>query len=129
MNAYPIDINKRVPVCKLFNCCLFIRKTIIPQVSISVIMIPFRTVWISATIPYRNNNNSYLGNTVSTRVGSGERFIYCLGLRTGIYISNDRIFFGAVEVVRLIHNTIQVGYSIIRFYLNYLRELISGRKK
>ena len=41
MDTYTIDINKWITVGQLFNRCFFIGQTIITQVAITIIVIPF----------------------------------------------------------------------------------------
>ena len=125
VDAYPIDIDKLITGCQLLYSGLVVGQRIIPQVSVPIIVIPFRTAGVSTTLTDRYDDKASLGQTVGTHAHPCERIVHSLNLRSGIYIIDDRIYLRRIEVKRLVHYPIQVRYSVGSLHLEEFRELIS----
>ena len=74
---------------------------------------------------YGNHDETGLGQTVGTNTHAGKRIIHRFHLRARIYIVDNRINLGRIEIERLVHYAIQVGHSIGRLYGKEFRELIA----
>src|SRR5690349_15785921 len=112
MNAYTIDVNVGIAIGELLYCCFFISKTVVSQVAIAKSMVPLTAARVAATITNGNYDKTKLCQPVYSIHSSAKSFVYSLCLRTGIDVLDDRVFFGRVEIERLIHYAIQVSYTI-----------------
>ena len=100
---------------------------IITHVSVTVVVIPFRTARVTTTLPHGYHDKSGLCQAVGTDTHPTERIIHSFYLRTRIDIVNNRINLGRIEIKRLVHHAIQIGHSIGCLYLKRFRELVTSR--
>ena len=70
-------------------------------------------------------DKSKLSQSVYTIHSPAKSLVHCFSLRTRINIGNYRIFFGRIEIKRLVHNTIKICNPIISLGCEKFRKLIS----
>ena len=129
VNAYAVDVDVFVACRQLLYRCLMVGKGIVAHVSVSVVVIPFRTAGMSSALPYRNHDKAGLRQAVGAYAHAGKRIIDRFYLRTRIYVVDYRIDFGRIEIIRLVHHAIEVGHTIGSFYRKEFGELVACGKK
>ena len=79
---------------------------------------------MSASVPERDHDYAELGETLLSRVRRPE-FGYGLRLRSRIHICDDGILLVRIEVVRLVHDPVNVRDAVGGLGLERLWELVS----
>ena len=128
-DAHTVKVNERIAVGQLFGSRFFISQAVVTQVAISEVVIPFAATWMSAAVAHRHHDEAHLRQPVGAVHTAGEAFTYGFRLRAGIYVLDDWIFFGRVEIERFIHHTIEICDAVIGFYFKDFGEFIACSKK
>ena len=129
MNTHLIYIYIIITHCQLLDSIFVVGQGVIAHIAISIVMIPLGTAWMSATLPYRNDNKTGLCQSVCTRSHAGKRINRTFDLRTRINIVYNRIYLCRIEIKRFIHHTIKVSHPIGCFHLKRFRKLVTGSKE
>ena len=129
VNTHFIYIYIIITHCQLLDSIFVVGQRIIAHIAISIVMIPLGTAWMSATLSYRNDDETGLCQSVCTRSHTGKRINRTFNLRPRINIVYNRIYLCRIEIKRFIHHTIKVGHSIGSFHLKRFGKLVTGSKK
>ncbi len=123
-NPHFVDVDERMTGRQLFNSGLFIRQAVVPQVAVAVVVIPLGPVGMASPVPHRDDHKTELSEAGKPPVG-GEGFGDTFGLRPGVNISDNGIFFGFIKIKRLMHDTEEVGHAVIGLDFECFRKLVS----
>ena len=126
VDAYPVKIDERMSRTELLDGIFLILKTIVAQVAVAVVVVPLRAVRVSAAVADRDHDHSDLGEPVGAGEALAPGDVVRLHLRTRINIVADRIDLCGVEVVRLVHRSVEVGDTVGGLHLESFRELVAG---
>ena len=113
MDAHAIDVDEGMPVGQLLQYGFFICQSVIPQVAVAIVVIPFGSGGVTAPIAHGHYDESQLSEAVDPVHATGKGLIYRFGLRAGIYVGDDRIFFRGIEIEGLVDDAVEVCYPVI----------------
>ena len=123
------QVNPRIFGTKLLDCIFLILKTIVAEVAITVIMIPFRPVRMTAPVAHGYDNESELGQPVGPGKSSTPLDVVGFHLRARINVIAYRIDLCGVEIEWLVDGAIQIGDAVGSLDGETLREFVSGSEK
>ena len=92
-------------------------------------MIPFRSVGVTSTLTYSDYNKSELSKSVNSVHTSRPNIVGSFHLGTGIYILNDRVALGRVEIKWLVHHAPKICHTVSSFDREYLGEFVAHIKE
>ena len=99
-------IDKRITVCQLLDTVFIVCQSIIPEIIVSISMIPFIPLRTSSSMAEVDNNKSDLCQGVIIHTGRTKIQSLCLCLRTGVHIRNNRVATGRIEIHRFPHDPV-----------------------
>ena len=112
VDSDPLKVDERIPCPKLLDGVFLVLQTIVTQVAVTVVVIPLGAVRVASAVAHGNHYDTELGEPV----GPGETLapgdVVGLHLRTRIYIVADRIDLRGIEVIRLVHRSVQVCHPV-----------------
>ena len=108
----PVDVDEGILGRQLLDAPLFIGQAVVSEIAIAVIMVPLGALGIAAAIADLDDDKAELGQHGAGAPGD-ERLGHALGLGAGVDVGDDGIFAGGVEIVGLVHHTIDVGDAVV----------------
>ena len=115
MDPHPVEVDPAVAGSQLLDGIFLVFKTIIPQVSVAIVVIPLRTVGMASAVAYGDDDKTQLGKTVCAGKALAPFDVVGFYLGARIYIVADGIDLGGVEVERLVDGSIKVGEAVCGF--------------
>ena len=100
------EVNPRISGAELLDCIFLIFQTIVAEVAITVIMIPFRPVRVTAPVAHGYDNESELGQPVGSGKASAPLDVVGFHLRARINVIAYRIDLCGVEIEWLVDGAI-----------------------
>ena len=125
VDADSINVDEYVAGGELLDRGLLVGKTVITQVAVPIVMVPFRTCRMPTAIPDRNHNEAKLRQGRLVAIG-GERLRDGFGLRSGINVGDDRVGLRGIEVKRLVDHAVKISDVIIGLHRVWFRKPIAG---
>ena len=113
----------------LLDGIFLILQTVVAKVAVAVVMVPLRAVRVTSTVANGNDYDSKLCQAVNPREILAPGDVVGLDLGTGINIVADRVDLGRVEVIGLVHGSVEVGNSVGGLDLEALWELVTSFKE
>ena len=108
----PVDVDKRKASGQLLHRRLVVGQRIVAHVAVTIVVVPLGTAGMASTLTDGDHDETGLCQTVSTHAHTGKRIIDSLYLRPRIYIVDNRIDLGGIEIKRLVHHSVQIGHAI-----------------
>ena len=125
MDSHAVDVDEGIAGGKLLDGCFLIGQTIVAEIAVAVVVIPFRTVGMSAAVADGDHYESGLCETVGAHRHAGERIVGGLDLRARIYIVDDGIGLLGIEIKRLVHDSVEIGHSVGCLDSEHFGELVA----
>ena len=128
VNTDVLAVDVVVACNELLSCNLLVGKAIVAQVAVTEVMVPLRTVGVSAAVTNGDDDEAHLCKAVNAVHAARPALVHSLGLWTGIYILDKRIALCRVKVEWLLHYTVEVGNAVGSFHRETLGELVACSK-
>ena len=128
-NAYLIDIYKIIPFCQLFQSCFFILQTIVSQIIVSIVVVPFWPGRVSTTVPNGNYNKTKLCQAIDPVHSCWEGFVNGLGLRTRVNIGYYGITPGWIKIKWFVHHPVNVCNAVTCLYFIWFGKFVTCFKQ
>src|SRR5439155_26909639 len=96
---------------QLLDRCLLVGQRVVAQIEVAVTVIRLRALRGAAAMAYLHDDEAKLGKLLIGAV-SAKRVRHSLLLRTGIDVSDDRVFFLWIEIERLPHVAVKRRHAV-----------------
>ena len=125
MDSHLVDIDEAVTVGQLLDCIFVVFERVVTHVSVSIVVVPLRSAWMTSALTYRYHDETGLSEAVSAYAHACERIVDSLNLRTWVDVIHYRIDFCRVKVKWFVHHSVEVGDAVRSLYLEKFREFVS----
>ena len=128
-NTHLIDVDVGMAIRQLLGGYFFVFQSVVAQVAVAVIVVPFRTTRMPAAVADGDDDEAQLRLPVGAIHAHREGLVDRFGLRPRVYVLDDGIFEGRVKIKRFVHHAVEVGNAICSFDYKRLGELVACGKK
>ena len=112
MDADFVDVHVLALCGKILYHVLVVSERVVAHVSVAVVVIPFRAVGMTSSVAHGHYDEAELGQTVHAGHAGVPGVVGGLYLRAGIYVLDDGIELGGVEVEGLVDDSPEVGHTV-----------------
>ena len=120
------DVDERMACSQLLDGIFLVLQAVVAQVAVAEVVVPFGTVRVAAAVTHGDDDKADLGQAVLAGETAAPSLGVTLDLRTRIDVVDDRVGLGGVEVIGLVHITVEVRDAVGRLDLERGRELVAG---